>query len=50
MVFNDTLEIQQLFADILGPEGYTVSLHTFRVCLKSGTIAVWKNGNRIQVI
>lgn len=29
MVFNDTAEIQQLFADILTLEGYHVSLHTF---------------------
>ncbi len=29
MIFNDTLEILQLFADILTPEGYTVSLQTF---------------------
>ncbi len=29
MIFNDTLEILQLFADILTPEGYSVSLRTF---------------------
>ncbi len=29
MIFNDTLEIQQLFADILSPQGYSVSLHSF---------------------
>jgi CheY-like chemotaxis protein len=29
MVFNDTEEILQLFFDLLTPEGYSVSLHTY---------------------
>ncbi len=46
MIFNDTLEILQLFADILTPQGYTVSLRTFTdqdvnaVCSASPTMVI----------